>query len=188
MMKKYAAWIVTHSLFIVMLVSIAWNSENLRWQFKYSAYSAVGFLCLILSLNPLKIMFPRWVLIHSLNRYRQEIGVSVFSYALIHAMCFAIRSGSIDRWLSAASNPALMSVMVISMPILAALAITSAQYFKRTMGFKNWKRLHRLVYIAEVGVIAHLVMIGKPMLALGVFLPLILFQLYRVANQDLLKS
>lgn len=186
-MKKYLAWLITHSVFIVMLIGIAFDPHHLRWEFKYSAYSAISFLCLILSLNPLKAIYPRWILVRRLNQYRQQIGVAVFSYAFIHALCFAIRSGRIDRWLSAASNPALMSVMVISMPILAVLAITSAQYFKRTMGFKNWKRMHRLVYIAEAGVIAHLVMIGKPMLALVVFLPLILLQLFRVANLGLLK-
>jgi hypothetical protein len=47
--------------------------------------------------------------------------------------------------------------------------------------------LHRLVYIAEAGVIFHLGMIGKPMLALKVFLPLILVQLFRVVNRDNLR-
>jgi methionine sulfoxide reductase heme-binding subunit len=186
-MKKYVAWLITHSLFSVMLVSILWDPNHLRWQFKYSAYSAVGFLCLILSLNPLKAMFPRWILIHRLNRYRQEIGVSVFSYAVIHALCFAIGSGSISRWLSAANNPQFMSVMLVSMPIFCILAITSTQFSKIKLGFKNWKRLHRLVYLAEAGVIVHLGMNGKSMLALMVFLPLVLVQLFRVANRDNLQ-
>jgi sulfoxide reductase heme-binding subunit YedZ len=183
-MRKYVAWVITHCLFIVMLGSILWNPHHLGWQFKYSAYCAIGFLCLILSLNPLKGMFPRWILIHRLNRYRQEIGVSVFSYALIHALCVAIGSGGLAHWLSLAQHPRFMSVMLISMPIFCVLAITSTQFSKIKLGFKNWKRLHRLVYLAEVGVIFHLCAMGKSMLALKVFLPLILVQLFRVANQD----
>lgn len=183
-MKKYLAWLITHSLFLVMLVSILWDPHHLRWQFKYSAYCSIGFLYSILSLNPLKMMFPRWVLIHRLNRYRQEIGVSVFSYASIHALCVAIGSGSLAHWLGLAQRPRFMSVMLISMPILFILAVTSTQFSKIKLGFKNWKRLHRLVYVAEAGIIFHLGMIGKPMLALQIFLPLILIQLFRVANQD----
>lgn len=132
-------------------------------------------------------MFPGWILIHRLNLYRQEIGVSVFSYAMIHALCVAIGSGSLARWLNFAQHPRFMSVMLISMPILFTLAITSTQFSKIKLGFKNWKRLHRLVYVAEVGIIFHLGMIGKSMLALKVFLPLILIQLFRVANRDKLQ-
>jgi methionine sulfoxide reductase heme-binding subunit len=183
-MRKYAAWVITHCLFIVMLVSTLWNPQHLGWQFKYSAYSAVGFLCLILSLNPLKGMFPRWILIHRLNGYRQEIGVSVVSYASIHALCVAIGSGSFSNWLGLAERPQFTCVMLVSMPIFCVLALTSVQLAKIKLGFKNWKRLHRLVYLAEVGVIFHLCAIGKSMLALKVFLPLILVQLFRVANQD----
>lgn len=188
MMKKYLAWLITHSAFIVMVIGIAMNPHNLKWAFKNSAYFAITFLCLILSLNPLKAIYPRWTLIHRLNQYRQQIGVAVFSYACIHATCFAISMGSLERWLSAASKPALMIVIFISLPIFAVLAVTSAQYFKVKMGFKNWKRLHRFVYLAEAGVIGHLVMIGKPMLALWVFLPLVLVQMFRFANRDQLKS
>lgn len=187
-MNTLLAWLITHSVFGVMVISILLDPHNLKWAFKNSAYFAITFLCVILSLNPLKAIFPRWVLIHRLNQYRQQIGVAVFSYAAIHAMCFAIRVGSIDRWLNAATKPALMSVMLVSLPIFAVLAITSAHYFKRTMGFKNWKRLHRLVYIAEAGVILHLALLGKGMLALAVFLPLVLIQLFRVANRNHLKQ
>lgn len=186
-MKKYLAWVVTHSLFLIMSVSILWDPQHLRWQFKYSAYFAVGFLCLILSLNPLKQMFPRWILIHRLNRYRQEIGVSVFSYAAIHALCVAIGSGSLAQWLSLAQYPPFMSVMLISMPIFFILAVTSTQFSKIRFGFRNWKRLHRFVYIAEVGVMFHLWMIGQSKVVLVVFVPLIIVQLFRVANRDKLQ-
>lgn len=179
-MKKYLAWVITHSLFIVMLVSVLWDPHNLRWQFKYSAYCAVGFLCLILSLNPLKLMFPRWVWVHRLNRYRQEIGVSVFSYALMHGLCVAIGSGSLAHWLSLAQYPRFMSVMWVSMPIFFILAVASTQFSKIKLGFKNWKRLHRLVYVAEGGVIFHLWMVGQSRLAVVVFLPLVSVQLFRV--------
>lgn len=39
---------------------------------------------------------------------------------------------------------------MISMPIFAVLAITSAQYFKRRTGFKNWKRLRRLISLPKL--------------------------------------
>ncbi len=187
-MKKYLAWVITHSLFIVMLISILWDPHQLKWQFKYSAYGAVGFLCLILSLNPLKLMFPRWVLVHRLNRYRQEIGVSVFSYALIHVLCVAIGSGDLAQWLSLAQYPPFMSVMLVSMPIFFILAVTSTQVSKIKLGFKKWKRLHRLVYVAEAGVIFHLWMVGQSALVIVIFLPLVVLQLVRWFNYNKSRS
>ena len=178
-MQKYLGWLITHSLFIAMLISILWDPHQLTWQFKCSAYVAVGSLCLILSLNPLKLVFPRWILIHRLNRYRQEIGVSVFSYALIHVLCVAIGSGSLASWLSLAQYPPFMSVMLVSMPIFFILAVTSTQFSKMKLGFKNWKRLHRLVYVAEAGVIVHLWMVGQSTLVTVLFLPLVVVQLLR---------
>lgn len=178
-MKKYLAWIITHLLFMVMLVSSVLNPQNLGWVFKYSAYFSLGFLFLILSLNPLKTIFPRWLLIHKLNRYRQEIGVSVFSYASLHALCVAIGSGSLNNWLNLVNYPSFASVMLVSMPIFCVLALTSTQFAKIKLGFKNWKRLHRLVYLAEAGVIIHILLVGRVALVLGVFVPLILLQSVR---------
>jgi len=114
----------------------------------------VALILLVLSLacSPANLILGwRWTL-----RHRRTLGLYAFAYASVHLLVlvaldygFALRlvradlSGKPFIWIGAAS-----------LLVLAALAATSFPVWKKRLG-KNWKRLHRLAYLAAVLVIVH---------------------------------
>ena len=48
-----------------------------------------------------------------------------------------------------------IQVGLASWVILLALAVTSPQRVLRSMGGKNWQRLHRLIYVAGIAAVVH---------------------------------
>ncbi len=90
-----------------------------------------------------------------LTRRRKALGNYGFMYAVLHILTFFV----IDYGLNLAAvwrdvrNKAYIIAGAIAFIMLLPLAITSFKYWKKRLG-KNWKRLHRLVYIiAPVAVI-----------------------------------
>ena len=74
--------------------------------------------------------------------------------------------------------------------ILTALMITSNNLSMRKMGGKNWKRLHRLVYLAAALLIFHQAISGKGhwYIAKCLFFPLVALELARLAKTHLFKK
>lgn len=114
----------------------------------------VALILLILSLacSPANLLLGwRWAL-----RHRRTLGLYAFAYASAHLLIlvgldygFALRllradlSGKPFIWIGAAA-----------LLILVFLAATSFPVWKKRLG-RNWKRLHRLAYLAALLVILH---------------------------------
>jgi sulfoxide reductase heme-binding subunit YedZ len=106
--------------------------------------------------------------LHNLTGYspllklRRPLGLYAFLYAFFHFILFiGVDFGFNLRYLI----PEFLEkrYLWVSLPaflILLALAITSFKYAKRLLG-KNWKRLHRMVYLAIILVILHLAWVVK---------------------------
>lgn len=87
---------------------------------------------------------------------RRAVGLYAFMYASLHILVFL--------WIDYAFNwsqliPLLFGKLyliagILAFLLLVPLAVTSFDYFKRTMK-KNWKRLHWLIYPAALVVILH---------------------------------
>jgi sulfoxide reductase heme-binding subunit YedZ len=113
---------------------------------------ALFFLVLSLSCTPLNTLFG-W---RGLIKVRRPLGLTAFGYALIHFTLFV----GVDYQF----NLALLEEAILEKPyalvglaafiILLSLAITSFKWWMKKLG-KNWKRLHRLVYLAGVLVLVH---------------------------------
>jgi methionine sulfoxide reductase heme-binding subunit len=121
---------------------------------------AIWTLGAVLSLSPLRALFPKSTLVAALNRHRRVIGVSACIYALLHLGAHVLYEGSWDAVVRSLSKPFIWSGLA-GLSILVALAITSNQFSLRTLGGRNWKRLHRLAYIAAVLLIYHQAIAGK---------------------------
>jgi sulfoxide reductase heme-binding subunit YedZ len=120
--------------------------------------TALILLVISLACTPANLLFGwRWAL-----RHRRTLGLYAFAYASAHLLVlvgvdyqFAFRllradlTGKPFIWVGAA---ALM--------VLAALAGTSFPAWKKRLG-KNWKRLHRLAYLAVLLVVVHYVWARK---------------------------
>lgn len=176
---KYQVWFWAHMGALIMCLMLIINTKNWKILTSYSGYFAVGFLITILSLSPLKKLFPKWMLITKLNRFRQGLGVATFSYAAIHLICFIIKRGSLKSTLPFLIHPALAPVFLVAFPIFFILAITSNQYSVKKLTFVKWKKLHKKVYLAEAAVILHMILVGQKFWAAILFTPLCILQFLR---------
>ncbi|MBN2549798.1 MAG: ferric reductase-like transmembrane domain-containing protein [Anaerolineales bacterium] len=113
---------------------------------------AVILLLASLACTPLNTLFG-W---RGVNGARRALGLYAFLFALLHFTLFAgvdfgfdlnlLKRELVERRYIWVGLPALL--------ILTALAATSFKSSMKRMG-KNWKRLHRLVYLAGVLVVVH---------------------------------
>lgn len=114
----------------------------------------------VLVLSPLRVLFPQSRLVNALNRHRRTIGVSACVYGLIHVSCHILYEGGLDGLMRSLSKPFIWFGLA-GLSILIVLALTSNNWTIRTLGGKNWKRLHRLAYIAAALLIYHQAIAGK---------------------------
>ncbi len=110
-----------------------------------SGQIAITLLALSLMITPIKTFFG-WAHISPL---RKVLGLFAFYYATGHLILFAVVDYGLDFDLLAVSIPGKPYILVglCVFLILLAMAVTSNHWSKRQLG-KNWKRLHRLVYLA----------------------------------------
>lgn len=113
---------------------------------------AITLLVATLAVRPLS----RWLRWNALLARRRTLGLYTFAYALLHATLFL----GVDYRFAFAfilqefiEKPYLW-FGVGAFAILLPLAITSFRYWMRKLG-KNWKRLHRLIYLAAVLAVLH---------------------------------
>jgi methionine sulfoxide reductase heme-binding subunit len=114
----------------------------------------------VLSLTPLRVLFPRSGLVNALNRHRRYIGVSACIYGLIHFSCHVLYQGDWDDLLQSFSKP-FVWFGLLGLSILVLLALTSNNWSVRKLGGKRWKLLHRLSYVAAIALIYHQSIAGK---------------------------
>lgn len=112
--------------------------------------------------SPLTAVFPnlpgRVAYIHA----RRAIGVSAFYYALLHATVTLFAQLGGFGGLGYLNNTYELSLLggVFALGILFIMAATSLDIIVAKMGYRHWKLLHRLVYIASVLLVLHMVLIG----------------------------
>ncbi len=101
-------------------------------------------LCLALALTPLRV----WTATPALARLRRILGLNVFAYALLHALCYG--------WLDMGLEWGDMALDIVKRPfilvgfaatfLLLLLAATSWNGAVRRLGARRWQALHRCVY------------------------------------------
>lgn len=133
------------------------------------------FLILALAMTPLRRITNQV----EFTRHRRMIGLFALFYATAHFMVwlafvlefrwFAIVEEIIER--------PYITVGFTAYLILLALGITSPQFMVRKLG-KNWKRLHKLVYLAAILAVVHLLWILRldigPAVFYGILVALLL--------------
>src|ERR1700736_501343 len=121
---------------------------------------AIWTLGAVLSLTPLRVLFPRSAIVNALNRHRRYIGVSACVYGLIHFSCHVLYQGDWDDLLQSFSKPFIWFGLT-GLTILVLLGLTSNNWAVRKLGGKRWKLLHRLAYVAAIVLIYHQSIAGK---------------------------
>jgi sulfoxide reductase heme-binding subunit YedZ len=120
--------------------------------------AALILLVLSLACTPLVTLFG----FKQVLRVRRALGLYAFLYASVHLATFVWLDYGFDLGLlrQAVFDQRYVLVGFAAGLLLLALAITSTRGWQVRLG-KNWKRLHRLVYLAGILAIVHFAWLGK---------------------------
>ncbi len=144
---------------------------------------AIWTLGSVLVLTPLRTLWPKSRIINALNRHRRYIGVSACIYGLLHFTSHILYEGGWDGLVRSFSKPFIW-FGASGLTILVLLALTSNNFAVRKLGGRDWKRLHRLAYLAAAILIFHQSIAGKGhwYIARWLFFPLLALQLARLTK------
>jgi methionine sulfoxide reductase heme-binding subunit len=95
-------------------------------------------------------------------RWRRPLGMYAFLYVSLHFLTFAVLDYGLDPGLlrQAIFEKRYALAGLAAGLLLVPLAITATRGWMRRLG-KNWKRLHRLVYLAAALAVVHYVWLVK---------------------------
>jgi methionine sulfoxide reductase heme-binding subunit len=147
-------------LLIVPVLTNQLGANPIERLLHVSGEIAIWTLGAVLSLTPLRVLFPRSAIINALNRHRRYIGVSACIYGLIHFSCHVVYQGDWDDLLQSFTKPFTWFGLA-GLSILVLLALTSNNWAVRKLGGRRWKLLHRLAYVAAIVLIYHQSIAGK---------------------------
>ena len=103
------------------------------------------FLCLTLSITPLRRWFNQPVLM----RFRRMLGVYTYYYACMHFLCYGWLDMNFvltDIVRDIAKRPFIL-VGTLALVFMTPLALTSFNRAIKTIGANHWKTLHRTIYL-----------------------------------------
>jgi sulfoxide reductase heme-binding subunit YedZ len=113
---------------------------------------SLRFLWLTLAITPLQTV-TGW---RGMTEYRQMLGMYAFFYATLHVLAYLLMDHAMV-W-SVIGIDIIESQYiwfgVLAYIIIFSLALTSPKWAKKRMG-KNWKKLHRYIYLAAGAAIIH---------------------------------
>jgi sulfoxide reductase heme-binding subunit YedZ len=143
---------------------------------------ALRFLLIALAMTPLRQIFNQI----EFTRHRRMLGLFAFFYATLH-MCVWLTFLLQFRWGAVVEEILERPYITIGFAayvILFALGVTSPKVVVRKLG-RSWKRLHRLVYLAGILAIIHLLWISRLDIGEAVFYGVVLAVLlgYRVYRE-----
>jgi methionine sulfoxide reductase heme-binding subunit len=147
--------------------------------------TALVLLILSLTCTPVVILTG----IKGISSFRKTLGLYAFLYASLHFLIYAGLDYAFNLaliWGEIVEKRYILAGICAGM-ILLALAVTSFQWWKRRLG-KNWKRLHRLVYLAGILAVFHYFWVVKadtrlPLLAGGILTGLLLLRVPLIRNR-----
>lgn len=99
----------------------------------------------------------------NLVRFRRALGLLAFGYVSLHLVAWVWLDMDL-RWAEMAADLAKRPYVILGMVgfvMIIPLAATSTNRAIRAMGPVAWGRLHRLVYVAILAGVAHLVLMQK---------------------------
>lgn len=149
----YCLWLLLALPGVVLLYRYNDGSSFYGEVIHLSGLWATQLLILTLAVSPLRRMLPKAPWNAWLLRARRYFGVASFGYAAVHTGVYIARKASFERILSEGLELGLLTGW-LALLVFLPLAITSNNFSVRALG-RNWKLLHRFVYLATVLIFAH---------------------------------
>lgn len=186
-MKKVLVFCVCLIPFLVLVFRVIQNDlgpDPAQELAKETGEWALRFLIFALAVSPLRQLTGKAEVV----RYRRMIGLFAFFYATVH-LCVWMTFLLEFRWgaiLEELLERPFITVGFAAYVILFALAVTSPKAMVRRLG-KNWKRLHRFVYLSAILAVVHLLWIlrtdvGEAVLYGGIVAVLLSYRFYHRAT------
>ena len=151
--------IITHIGAWIPLIVLVYNfaTDNLTVNPIQAATQRTGniaIILLVLSLacTPVNMLFR----VPQVIKLRRPLGLYAYMYAAIHLLIFSVLDYGL-RWDLIADTIVEKRFILVGMTsflLLTRLAVTSFRWWMVRLG-KNWKRLHRLVYLVNLLVVLH---------------------------------
>ena len=173
-MKKYfkfSVFILSSIPFLLISYKIFFNKlgpEPVKEITHFTGEWTLIFICLTLSMSPLKQFTNSSIWIS----FRRMLGLFVFFYATLHLLTYIGIDYRFD-WSQILDDVVKKKYIFIGFAawlLLLPLAITSSKKMVLLLK-KNWKRLHRLIYIIAIFGSLHYIWLSKTIF----FKPLIYF-------------
>ncbi len=154
------------------------------------AIHTTGFVALLYLLLSLVVTPLRSVTGYSwLVQFRRSLGVYAFYYAAVHLSIYFWwdRQRNLSGTVHEITHRYYLLIGFLSLALMAPLWATSFNAAIRAMGGKNWKRLHRLAYVAAVLGGMHFYLQSKadkhePNLFFAILAPLFAWRLYQAVR------
>jgi sulfoxide reductase heme-binding subunit YedZ len=123
---------------------------------------ALVFLLLSLACTSAKILLGwTWPL-----QLRRMLGLFAFFYATLHLSTYVVLERDIDfgEIIDDVLKRKFIALGMLSWLLLLPLAVTSTDGWTKRLGFKRWKAIHRLAYVASITACVHFLLKGKVIL------------------------
>jgi sulfoxide reductase heme-binding subunit YedZ len=120
---------------------------------------ALRFLVIALAVTPLRRL-SGW---SALARLRRMLGLYAFFYAVLHLSSYVVLD-QFFAWPDIVKDIIKRPYITVGMTaflLLVPLAVTSTDRMVKRLGGRNWRRLHRIVYVAGPLGALHYVMLVK---------------------------
>jgi sulfoxide reductase heme-binding subunit YedZ len=165
--KLKARWlqILTHAAALTPLAVLVWDyaldqltANPIREITLRTGKTALVLLVLSLACTPVYILFG----FKQAIRLRRPLGLYAFLYAGLHGLTFVGLDFGFDLGLIVEEilQRRFVQAGMLAFLLLLPLAITSTRGWIRRLG-RNWRRLHRLVYLVALLVVVHFVWLAK---------------------------
>lgn len=165
-LTKHWFWILVNLAALTPLLMLIWNywTDNLSadpvaYITKKTGQSAIILLGLSLACTPVNTVFG----FRPALTVRKSLGLYAFMYAALHLLNFVgLDYGFNLNYIldDALLKKRYMIVGITAFLILLPLAITSTKGWMKSLG-RNWKRLHKLAYVAGVLAVLHYIWLVK---------------------------
>src|SRR5262245_5974211 len=187
-LKRNWLLILTHVGALLPLARLVWNffhdqltANPIQYITFQTGKSALILLILALACTPLNTLFG----LRQVIGLRKSLGLYCFLYATFHFLTFVGLDYQFDPDLlrEAIFKKRYALVGFAAFLTLLPMAVTSTKGWMKRLG-KNWKRLHRLIYLTGILVIIHFVWLVKsdvrePLAYGAVVVLLLMFRLTR---------
>ena len=154
--------------FVLALGPLAWlvwavlsggaGANPIEYMNRFLGDWALRFLLITLTMSPLaKILGWSWP-----ARVRRMVGLFALFYVLVHLTSYVALDQFFD-WAAIGKDilkRTYITVGMIAIVLLIPLGVTSTNGWRKKLGFKRWRALHRMIYpIAIMGVFHHTMMV-----------------------------